>query len=253
MEKFNELVQIIKKLRSPGGCPWDREQTLGTLKPYLLEETYEVLEAMDIGGNELKGELGDLLLQIIFQSNISEEKGEFSIEDVIENISKKMIRRHPHVFNEAEELKSSEEVLVKWEEIKKGEKEHENRKSILDGIPKGMPALLRAEKIQKKVAKVGFDWPDIVGVIDKVSEEIEELKVEIISMEKEKSEEELGDLFFALVNLSRHIGINPEICMNKASDKFEKRFRKVEMKCDLEKASLEDMNKVWEEIKKIKD
>ncbi|MGL6025197.1 MAG: nucleoside triphosphate pyrophosphohydrolase, partial [Cetobacterium sp.] len=233
--------------------PWDREQTLGTLKPYLLEETYEVLEAMDIGGNELKGELGDLLLQIIFQSNISEEKGEFSIEDVIENISKKMIRRHPHVFNEAEELKSSEEVLVKWEEIKKGEKEHENRKSILDGIPKGMPALLRAEKIQKKVAKVGFDWPDIVGVIDKVSEEIEELKVEIISMEKEKSEEELGDLFFALVNLSRHMGVNPEICMNKASDKFEKRFRKVEMKCDLEKASLEDMNKVWEEIKKIKD
>ncbi|MGL5001268.1 MAG: nucleoside triphosphate pyrophosphohydrolase [Cetobacterium sp.] len=253
MEKFNELVQIIKKLRSPGGCPWDREQTLGTLKPYLLEETYEVLEAMDIGGNELKGELGDLLLQIIFQSNISEEKGEFSIEDVIENISKKMIRRHPHVFDEAEELKSSEEVLVKWEEIKKGEKEHENRKSILDGIPKGMPALLRAEKIQKKVAKVGFDWPDIVGVIDKVSEEIEELKVEIISMEKEKSEEELGDLFFALVNLSRHMGVNPEICMNKASDKFEKRFRKVEMKCDLEKASLEDMNKVWEEIKKIKD
>ncbi|MGL6130275.1 MAG: nucleoside triphosphate pyrophosphohydrolase, partial [Fusobacteriaceae bacterium] len=180
-------------------------------------------------------------------------KGEFSIEDVIENISKKMIRRHPHVFDEAEELKSSEEVLVKWEEIKKNEKEHENRKSILDGIPKGMPALLRAEKIQKKVAKVGFDWPDIVGVIDKVSEEIEELKVEIISMEKEKSEEELGDLFFALVNLSRHMGVNPEICMNKASDKFEKRFRKVEMKCDLEKASLEDMNKVWEEIKKIKD
>jgi MazG family protein len=253
MEKFDELVQIIKKLRAPNGCPWDREQTLDSLKPHLLEETYEVLEAMDIGGDELKGELGDLLLQIVFQSNISEEKGEFSIEDVIESISKKMIRRHPHVFEGTEELSSSEEVLVRWEEIKKTEKEHKNRKSALDGVPKGLPGLLRAEKIQKKAAKVGFDWPNINEVIDKVSEEIEELKVEIAAMQKEKAEEELGDLFFALVNLSRHMGINPELCMNKASDKFEKRFRKVEERCDLENATLEEMDKVWEEVKKIKE
>ncbi|MGL5989501.1 nucleoside triphosphate pyrophosphohydrolase [Cetobacterium sp.] len=250
MKEFDELIKIIKKLRSPEGCPWDREQTLDTLKPHLLEETYEVLEAMDIGGNELKGELGDLLLQIVFQANISEEKGEFSIEDVIDSISQKMIRRHPHVFEKIGELKSSEEVLIKWEEIKKNEKEHKDRKSNLDGIPKGMPALLRAEKIQKKASKVGFDWSNINGVIDKVLEEIQELKVEIIAIKKNKAEEELGDLFFALVNLSRHMGVNPEVCLNNASNKFEKRFRSVEMKCDLENSNLEEMNRIWEEVKK---
>ncbi|MGL4977749.1 MAG: nucleoside triphosphate pyrophosphohydrolase [Cetobacterium sp.] len=250
MQKFDELIQIIKKLRAPDGCPWDREQTLETLKPHLLEETYEVLEAMDKGGNELMGELGDLLLQVVFQSNICEEKGEFSIEDVVQSISEKMIRRHPHVFGGLTDIKTSEEVLVNWDKIKKTEKEHKDRASILDGVPKGLPALLKAEKIQKKVSKVGFDWPEIYGVLDKVEEEINELRDEIVAGNKKMAEEELGDLFFALVNLSRHLEINPEVCLNLASDKFEKRFRYVEGKCDFENTTLEELDELWKEAKK---
>ncbi|MGL4867553.1 MAG: nucleoside triphosphate pyrophosphohydrolase [Cetobacterium sp.] len=252
MHKLDEFVQLIKKLRSKDGCPWDKEQTLETLKPHLLEETYEVLEAMDIGGDSLKGELGDLLLQIVFQSNISEEKGEFTIGDVIESISEKMIRRHPHVFGELEGIKTSDEVLINWEKIKKEEKEHADRQSILDGIPKGMPALIKAEKIQKKVSKIGFDWSEIKSVIDKVEEEIEELKVEIKSKDNQKIEEELGDLLFSIVNLSRHLKINPELCLNKASKKFEERFRYVEKKCDFKNTSLKEMEEAWNEAKKIK-
>ncbi len=250
MKKFDKLVEIIKKLREPNGCPWDREQTLESLKPHLLEETYEVLEAMDEGGEKLKGELGDLLLQIVFQSNICEEKGEFKIDDVIDSISEKMIRRHPHVFGKKVEIKTSDEVLVNWEKIKKEEKEHVERASILDGVPKGMPALLRAEKLQKKASKVGFDWSEVHGVIDKVEEEIGELRHEIMSGDEEKAKEELGDLFFALVNLSRHLGVNPELCLNEASNKFERRFRYVEKNCDLEEATLEQMDRLWEESKK---
>ncbi|MEG1451071.1 MAG: nucleoside triphosphate pyrophosphohydrolase [Cetobacterium sp.] len=250
MEKFENFVNLIKQLRSPEGCPWDREQTLETLKPHLLEETYEVLEAMSEGGDNLKSELGDLLLQIVFQANISEEKNEFSIEDVIDSISEKMIRRHPHVFEDKNIASNSSEVLINWERIKSEEKEHENRKSILDGIPTSFPALLRAEKLQKKASKVGFDWPEIHGVIDKVEEEIEELRDEIVSNNLEKAQEELGDLLFALVNLARHLNINPEICLNKASDKFDKRFRYVESHCDFEKASLEEMDNLWDEAKK---
>ncbi|WP_294095514.1 nucleoside triphosphate pyrophosphohydrolase [uncultured Cetobacterium sp.] len=250
MKKFDELVEIIKRLRSPDGCPWDREQTLESLKPHLLEETYEVLEAMDEGGNKLMGELGDLLLQVVFQSNICAEKGEFSIEDVVQSISEKMIRRHPHVFGDLSDVKTSEQVLVNWEKIKKEEKEHEDRLSVLDGVPVGLPALLRAEKLQKKASKVGFDWPEIHGVIDKVEEEIAELREEIKVQNKKKAEEELGDLFFALVNLSRHLGVNPEVCLNSASAKFEKRFRYVESRCDLENASLEEMDNLWNESKK---
>lgn len=250
MQKFDELVEIIKKLRAPDGCPWDREQTLESLKPHLLEETYEVLEAMDEGGDKLMGELGDLLLQVVFQSNICDEKGEFSIEDVVQAISEKMIRRHPHVFGELSDIKTSDEVLVNWEKIKKEEKEHKDRKSILDGVPKGLPALLKAEKLQKKASKVGFDWPEVHGVIDKVEEEIDELRDEIMVGNKEKAQEELGDLFFALVNLSRHLGVNPETCLNAASAKFEKRFRYVEENYDLENATLEEMDRIWEEAKK---
>ncbi|WP_418964689.1 nucleoside triphosphate pyrophosphohydrolase [Cetobacterium sp.] len=250
MKKFDDFVEIIKKLREPDGCPWDREQTLESLKPHLLEETYEVLEAMDEGGEKLKGELGDLLLQVVFQSNICEEKGEFKIEDVIDSISEKMIRRHPHVFENDTDIKTSDEVLINWEKIKKEEKEHADRTSILDGVPKGMPALLRAEKLQKKASKIGFDWNEIHGVIDKVEEEIDELRDEVMVGNEEKAKEELGDLFFALVNLSRHLGVNPELCLNAASDKFEKRFRYVETHCNLKEATLEEMDKVWEESKK---
>lgn len=251
MKEFNEFVETIKKLRSPEGCPWDREQTMESLKPYLLEESYEVIDAMEKGGEELKGELGDLLLQIVFQSIIAEEKKEFTIKDVVEKINEKMIRRHPHVFQDKNIAKNTEEVLVNWEKIKKEEKEHKDRKSILDGIPKSFPALLRAEKLQKKASKVGFDWKKVDDVKEKVVEEIEEFLMELEKNSREKMEEELGDLMFSLVNLARHLKINPEICLNKASDKFEKRFKYVEEKCDFsKKVEIDEMEKYWNEAKK---
>ena len=249
MEKFDKLVDIIKELREPNGCPWDREQTLESLKPHLLEETYEVLEAMDIGGNHLKSELGDLLLQIIFQSQISTENKEFTIEDVLDSINEKMIRRHPHVFNKNKEDITTEEVLVNWEKIKSKEKEHQDRKSVLDGIPKGMTSLLVAEKMQKKASKVGFDWEHVEDVLKKVDEETLELKEEILKDNKKNIEEELGDLFFSLVNLSRHLNINPEICLSNANKKFEKRFKYVEKNCTLKEATISEMSNLWDESK----
>lgn len=251
MKEFDELVKIMEKLRSEDGCPWDKEQTFESLKPYLLEETYEVLEAMDEGGDKLKGELGDLLLQVIFQAQIAKEDSEFTIEDVIKEICNKMIRRHPHIFGDVKNIKTADDVSRNWDIIKKGEKEHEDRKSILDGIPKNFPALLRAEKLQKKAASTGFDWSDIQDVLSKVEEEIDELRDEIISENNQKIEEELGDLFFALVNVARHAGVNPEICLKKASDKFEKRFKYIESKCDIKKANLKEMDNLWEEAKKL--
>lgn len=249
MEKFEKLVEVISRLREPDGCPWDREQTIESLKPYLLEETYEVLEAMDEKGDSLKGELGDLLLQIVFQAQISKEEGGFNIDDVVDGITEKMIRRHPHVFKSNSSSITSNEVLVNWEKIKLQEKEHENRKSILDGIPKGMPSILVAEKIQKKVSKVGFDWDNIDDVINKVEEELKELKEEIKNKDRNKMEDELGDVFFSLVNLSRHLKINPEISLGKANTKFQKRFKYVEKNCTLENTTPSEMNILWEEAK----
>lgn len=253
MRKFQDFVEIIEILRGPNGCPWDREQTLESLKPYLLEEAYEVMEAMDDGGNNLKGELGDLLLQIVFQSSISKEKNEFTVDDVIDSICEKMIRRHPHVFGDLSNDITTDEVLVNWEEIKSKEKEHEERKSILDGIPKGLPALSRAEKIQKKVSKEGFDWNNIKDVLGKVKEEIIELEDEINLNNYEKMEEELGDLYFSIVNLSRHLKINSELALNKANKKFEKRFRYVEKNCNLKESSLEKMEELWKEAKELEN
>lgn len=249
MKEIDKLIEIIKKLRSPAGCPWDREQNLQTLRSYLLEESYEVLEAMEKGGEDLKGELGDLLLQIVFQSVISEEKGEFNFEDVVKKINNKMIRRHPHVFLDKNIAKNTEEVLYNWEQIKKKEKEHKNRESVLDGIPRTFSSILRAEKLQKKVSKYGFDWEKIEDVENKVKEEVEEFLVEIKAENFEKKEEEFGDLLFSLVNLARHLRIDPEIALKKASDKFEKRFRYVESKCEIKKENLELMEKYWKEVK----
>lgn len=251
MNNFQNLVEIIKILRSPKGCPWDREQTLETLKPHLLEETYEVLEAMDTGGENLKSELGDLLLQIIFQANISEEKGEFNIDDVIDKIKNKMISRHPHVFQKNVTIKNSDEVLINWEKIKSQEKEHQNRKSILDGIPTTFPSLLEAEKIQKKAAKVGFDFGDVEPIFSKIEEELDEVRSEIEINKKEKIEEEIGDLFFAVVNLARYLNVNPEICLKKANNKFKKRFQYIEKNCNLEKSSLYEMDLLWNEAKNL--
>lgn len=249
MKEFDRLVEIIKILRGEGGCPWDREQTLETLKPCLMEETCEVLEAMEDAGDELKGELGDLLMNIVFQADICEDAGKFNIEDVARGINEKMIRRHPHVFKEKNSNITSDQVLVNWEEIKKTEKEHEDRKSALDGVPIYLPALAKAEKIQKKASKVGFDWDNVEDVINKVEEELEELKQAIKNKDSENMKEELGDLLFSVANLSRFLKINSTDALEKTIKKFDKRFRYVEKKCDISKANLEEMEKFWNEAK----
>jgi len=251
-DKLEDLIEIIETLRGENGCPWDRKQTRETLKYPFLEEAYEVLEAMDLGKDQLEEELGDLLLHIVFQTSIAKEKEEFTMENVINEICTKLVRRHPHVFKEKLDI-STEEVLVNWEEIKKKEKNHLDRKSVLDGIPVALPALMKAEKFQKRAANIGFDWEKMEDVIDKVDEELKELK-EAINLEKnsdkkEKSKEELGDLLFSLVNLSRFLKVDPTDALNKTSQKFDRRFRYVEENCDVKEATLEEMDNLWNKIK----
>ncbi len=246
--KLEKLVEILKKLRGENGCPWDREQTLKTLKPHLIEETYEVLEVMEEGGDKLKDELGDLLLQIAFQSQIKSEENEFDMGDVIDSITEKMIRRHPHVFGDRN-AKNSEEVSKIWEEVKKTEKTSEERKSILDGIPKNIPAILRAAKQQKKASKVGFDWNDLDGALNKMEEELEEFREARIKKNKEEMSEELGDVMFSLINVARLAKIDPYDSLLKTINKFDFRFRYIEKNTDIKKATLEEMEKLWEEAK----
>ncbi|WP_028854969.1 nucleoside triphosphate pyrophosphohydrolase [Psychrilyobacter atlanticus] len=249
MNEFYKLVDIMKKLRAPDGCPWDREQTIESLKPYLLEETYETLEAMDIGGEELKGELGDLLLNIIFQSLIKEEEGEFTIDDVAKKVSEKLIRRHPHIFADVE-VEGTKDVVRNWDEIKKKEKEHKGRKSVLDGIPKIYPPLAKAYKLQVKAAKVGFDWEDEVGALNKLEEELGEMKAAYEKKDRENLKEEIGDVVFTLVNIARKLDIDIVDSVMKTNNKFEDRFRYVEDNCDLGKSTLEEMDRLWDEAKK---
>lgn len=251
MKEFDRLVEIIKVLRGENGCPWDKVQTLETLKPCLIEETAEVLEAMEGDPIEHKGELGDLLMNIVFQADIREENGEFNIEDVATEVCEKLIRRHPHVFGEKEENLTPEETLVRWEAIKKQEKAHKDRKSVLDGIPKYLPTLSKAQKIQNKVAKVGFDWDNVEGIIEKIHEELEEVKEEIRVGNKKNLKEEIGDLLFIVVNLARFMNIDATSALEETIKKFDKRFRYVESKVDLNSATLEEMDKAWKEIKKI--
>lgn len=249
MSEFYKLVDIMKKLRAPNGCPWDREQTIESLKPYLLEETYETLEAMDIGGEELKGELGDLLLNIVFQSLIKEEEGEFTIDDVAKKVSEKLIRRHPHIFADVE-VEGTKDVMRNWDEIKRKEKEHRGRKSVLDGIPKIYPPLAKAYKLQVKAAKVGFDWEDEVGALNKLEEELGEMKAAYEKNDRENLKEEIGDVVFTLVNIARKLDIDIVDAVMKTNNKFEDRFRYVEKNCDLGESTLEEMDRLWDEAKK---
>lgn len=251
MSEFDKLLFLMKELRGENGCPWDKKQTLNSLKEYLLEETYETLEVMDEGGEKLKGELGDLLLNIVFQAQICEEKGEFNIKQVIEALSEKLIRRHPHVFEKENKLISEKQVKEQWDEIKKKEKEHLDRVSILDGIPKNLPPMMRAEKIIKKVSKVGFEWENVRGVLDKIKEEIYEIEEVFKENDKEKIQDELGDLFFSLINLCNFLEYNSSEILERTNKKFEKRFRYVEKNCDFEKENLEKMEEKWKEAKKI--
>ncbi|GAB5047019.1 nucleoside triphosphate pyrophosphohydrolase [Thermodesulfovibrio sp. TK110] len=252
-KKFDELVKIMETLRSEKGCPWDRVQTHDTLKRYLLEEAYELIEAIENKEPEaIKEELGDLLLQIVFHSQIAKEEGNFDINDVIKSIIQKMISRHPHVFGEAE-FKTPEEVLNQWDERKK--EEGKLSSSILEGIPLALPALLRAYKIQSRVSKVGFDWDNAQGVIEKIKEELKEVEEAVETKEKDRIEEEIGDLLFSIVNLARFLRIDPETALRKTNRKFEKRFKSMEKLVrkkgkSLKDMSLQEMDNLWDEIKK---
>ena len=248
-DEFVEFVEIVKRLRTD--CPWDKIQTHLSLRRCLLEETYEVLEAIDENKpDELKKELGDLLLQVVFHSNIAEEENEFTLKDVIESESVKLIDRHPHVYGDLK-VSDSDEVKRNWEMLKK----NEGRKSVIDGIPEQLPALLKAYRIQEKASKVGFDWKDEEPVFDKIREELEELKVNVNSGKDQKEiEDEFGDVLFSLVNFARYHRINPEDALRKTVSKFKKRFNQIEdfakeNDIELEAMSLEEMDAVWNKAK----
>jgi len=245
---FEDLKGIMKELRQK--CPWDKKQTHESLKKYLIEETYEVIDAIDKKDWEaLKEELGDLLLQPVFHATIAEEEGKFNVDDVVDHLCKKLIERHPHVFGE-EEAKTAEEVLKNWEKRKL-----EKRKSVLEGVPKHLPALMRAEKLQKKASKVGFDWQNLEEVKKKVLEEWNEFWEAVERGNREEIEHEFGDLLFALVNLARFLNIDPEEALQKANERFIKRFSHVERRVKesgkrWEEFTLEELDRFWEEAKK---
>lgn len=253
MKEFNKLIKIMKQLRNPiNGCPWDLKQTKNSLKEYVLEESHELVEAIEMNSYEKqKEELGDLMLQIVFLSRINEEHGHFSIKEVIETINKKLIRRHPHIFGDYT-VKSAEEVKQNWEKIKKKEKKNN---SILSDYPSQMPALSHAKRVAEQASSVGFDWSDPLAALNKVEEEIEELKKEIRAGHSERIAEEIGDILFAIVNVSRLAQINPEFALKNTNKKFVTRFRYIEEQLkklgkDIAKTSLDEMEDLWQQAKK---
>ena len=253
-DNLKKLVDLMATLRGPAGCPWDRKQTADSLKPFLIEECYEVIDALNEGDpDKVKEELGDLLFQIIFHARIAEERGVFTIGDVITTIVEKMTRRHPHVFGE-DKLATDKEVLAHWEEIKKKEKGYEQRKSILEGVPQSMPSLIRAHRLQERAARVGFDWNRIDEALPKLDEEIAEFKESLKTEEASKIEEELGDIFFMLVNISRFLDVDPEEALRKTISKFIHRFRYIEESAadtgkSLNDLTLDEMERLWQEAK----
>ena len=253
-EGLQKLAAIMQKLRGPKGCPWDKEQTMESLIPFIVEEAYEVIGAIDAKSPEmLKEELGDLLFQIIFMCQLAREKGDFDIEDVMALSAEKMIRRHPHVFGKTK-AKTSKDVLKHWARIKKEEKGGKKRKGYLSDIPEHLPALLKAHKVTEKAAEAGFDWSDIKEVFEKVEEEIAEFKAELKKGNIQRMEAEFGDLIFALVNIGRFIEINPEEALRKTIARFITRFHYIEDKLikkgkALNNASIEEMENFWKEAK----
>jgi len=246
-DNFDKLVKLMHQLRSPEGCPWDRAQTHDSLKKYMLEEAYEVLEAIDAGSDDdFRDELGDLLMQVIFHAQLAQERKAFDIQDVIRAITDKMIRRHPNVFGD-EKIDTAEQQAVNWEKIKKTE----GKRSVLDGVPTALCALLRAARVQQKAATVGFEWATIEPVWGKVNEELIELQE---AKSKSEMEDEFGDVLFALVNLSRFMQIEAEDALHKSINKFKARFTKVESHFkrqgkNMSELSLQEMDDVWEKIK----
>ena len=289
-ERFERAVSIMARLRAPGGCPWDREQTFDSIKPYTLEETYEVLEAIDNRDwPELAGELGDLLLQVLFYSEMAQEQGTFSIDDVLDRLSTKLVDRHPHVFGDVK-AETPSEVVRNWEALKAQEKKKrleagaskdagvdKNAQSVLAGISSAMPALLQAHKLSSRAAHVGFDWPDIAGLFDKLREETDELqgvlqdfpapgpqphsrgvagsgRPKISDDLRARLEEEVGDLFFVLVNIARYLSLDPESALNKTNRKFQRRFQWMEERLHAsqrtaEQASMEELESLWQQAK----
>ena len=249
LNQFATLVDIIAKLRAPDGCPWDREQTHASLRENLLEECYEVLEALDSGDpRKLCDELGDLLMQVVLHAQIATEAGEFKLADVVTNISAKLIHRHPHVFGSLK-VKDAEEVVLNWEVLKQGERPPDT--SILASVPKQMPALGYSQEIQRRVARVGFDWEDIDGVIDKLVEEVREFKQ---ADTQQQREQEFGDLLFTLVNIARRLGVDLEAALRQANQRFYRRFSYLEEVCrqrgvSLSELSFDEQNALWEEAK----
>lgn len=258
-KRFDDLVALVAKLRAPGGCPWDREQTLETLRPMIVEEAYEVVEAIDGGvPHELAGELGDLLFQVVFAARIGEDAAAFDVADVITAIHTKMVRRHPHVFGDAE-LATADEVLENWDELKRKEREAagvETPKGLLDGVSGHLPALLEAFSLTDRASRVGFDWTSLDPVLEKLHEEIDELRAEISASERsrERIEAEVGDLLFAAVNVARKLGVDPETALKQTNRRFRRRFRHVERRLEdggrtTKEASLEEMDALWDEAK----
>ena len=247
-----DLEEIVRILRAPGGCPWDAEQTHESIRRNFLEEAYEAVEAIDEQSpDHLKEELGDVLLQVMLHARMEQEAGRFDLDDVADGICKKLIFRHPHVFGDVE-VSGTSEVLTNWEELKRKEKGQATNTDALDAVARSLPALWRAEKVQKKAKKAGFDWPDVSGALDKLSEELSELKGAVA--DGTNVEEELGDLLFSAVNAARFLDIDPEVALGKATDKFIDRFRKVEAQAaalgnPMESMSLAELDKLWERAK----
>src|ERR1700733_6528709 len=283
-ERFERAVAIMERLRAPGGCPWDREQTFDSIKPYALEETYEVIEAIENRDwDELSGELGDLLLQVLFYAEMAKEQGTFSVDEILDRLSKKLIDRHPHVFGEAK-ADTSADVKRNWEALKveerkkrAGSEAEAATASVMAGISSAMPAMLEASKISSRAAQVGFDWPNIEGLFEKLDEETKELRehlresVEPVRPQgrgvagagrqafpeelRERVEEEVGDLFFVLVNLARYLSVDPESALRKTNRKFKRRFKKMKQRLaedgrSAEQAGMEELEALWQQAKR---
>jgi len=267
-KNFDELVNVMARLRAPGGCPWDREQTYASLAQYLLEETYEAFDAIqeaDQTGDthNLREELGDVLLQVVFHSTIAAERGDFTVDEVVKGVTEKLVLRHPHVFGETN-LETADDVLNNWEKLKADQRKasgkiEKTKDSILDDVPIAFPALIEADKLTKKAAKVGFDWNDAEQIFDKLNEEIDELKAEISKDENGKNkkiEEEIGDLLFVVVNLARKLQVEPETALKKTNRKFRRRFKFIEIELerlgkDFDESNLEEMDALWDRAKKM--
>lgn len=256
VEKFIRLVEIVKTLRSPEGCPWDREQDLYSIKNHFLEEAFELVDALDNEDIEnIREELGDVMFHVVFHAVMAEQEGRFNLSSVLDEINEKLVRRHPHVFGSMGTI-DTDEVIVNWEKIKDEEKKKKRNKSILDDIPGSFPSIQRSLKMQERVRKVGFDWPDMADCMCKVNEEIDEFREAMEKGTKAEIEHELGDVFFALINLSRFLSINPDEALRKANNRFQKRFTYIEQKLlekgvSSEEASLQEMEALWQEAKKF--